>query len=39
MAAWIDDVSGPAGASRNHNTRRLQAMAPGLMGQTSCGYG
>jgi hypothetical protein len=33
-AARIDDASRPAGASRNHDTRRLHAIAPGLVGQT-----
>src|ERR671919_360840 len=33
-AARIDDASRPAGASRNHETRRLHAIAPGLVGQT-----
>ena len=33
-AARIDDASGPAGASRNHDTRRLHAIAPGLVGLT-----
>ncbi len=27
------NVSGPAGASRQHDTRQLHAMAPGLVGQ------
>jgi hypothetical protein len=33
-AARIDDASRPARASRNHDTRRLHAIAPGLVGQT-----
>jgi hypothetical protein len=28
------EASWPAGASRNHDTRQLHAMAPGLVGQT-----
>jgi hypothetical protein len=28
------NASGPAGASRDHDTRQLHAMAPRLMGQT-----
>jgi hypothetical protein len=31
-AARIDHASRPAGASRNHDTRRLHAIAPGLVG-------
>jgi hypothetical protein len=34
LAGRIDGASGPAGASRGHDTRRLHAMAPGLVGQT-----
>ena len=30
----MDDASRPAGASREHDTHRLHAMAPGLVGQT-----
>jgi hypothetical protein len=33
-AEWIEDASGPAGASRGHDTRQLHAMASGLVGQT-----
>jgi hypothetical protein len=38
-AARIDDASRPAGASRNHDTRRLHAIAAGSWARPSNGPG